>query len=281
MGSGWRVIVASYGPIQFQALHEILSNAGHLPVAYLVSRSLRPSANPEPDILAGVKSVLDHLPAGIDLLLPGSAQGVAHSLVGYAPDLLLVFGFNWALPRQVLDLPRFGALNVHPSALPRYRGPSPELWAIRNGDTGMGLSVHRMTERIDAWPVLAQVSDLPIPDEVTRQDIWELQKAALPSLLATAFDRVSSGDPGAPQNEKAVTHASFPPPEWFTITWKDGRHDTHNQVRVLRYIRGRGPTARLQGHEVRIARTSLTDDGGTRVDCCDGPLWVTLSPVGS
>jgi hypothetical protein len=53
------------------------------------------------------------------------------------------------LPREVLELPRLGALNVHPSALPKYRGPSPVLWAIRNGNPFMGVSVHRMTERID------------------------------------------------------------------------------------------------------------------------------------
>ena len=72
---------------------------------------------------------------------------------------------------------------MHPSALPKYRGPSPVLWAIRNGDPYLGMTVHRMTERIDAGPVLAQVDDLPIPDEVTREDVWELTKAALPGLL--------------------------------------------------------------------------------------------------
>lgn len=277
MGSGLRIVVASYGPAQFRALHEILTKAGHSPVAYLVSRSLRPSAAPESDILKSVKSVLDDLPVGMDLLLPGSKRGIAASLAGYAPDLLLVFGFNWVLPREVLELPRLGGLNVHPSALPRYRGPSPELWAIRNGDSTMGLSAHRMTERIDAGPVFAQVSDLPVPDDVTREDVWKLQKAALPGLLSTALDRVISGDPGTPQDESAATYASFPPPEWFTVNWRDGRNDIHHQIRALRYIRGRGPVTQFHAREVRVERTSLTDDGSTRVECGDGPLWVTFS----
>lgn len=279
-GSGLRVAVASSGAREFAVLREALTADGHVPVAYLVSRSLRASQPPEPDILAGVKSVLDGIPAGMDLLLPGSAAAVADMLAGYRPDVLLVFGFNWRLPDAVLKLPRLGVLNVHPSALPRYRGPSPVLWAIRNGDPRMGLSVHRMTGRIDAGPVLAQVTDLPVPDHVSRQDVWDAQRAVLPGLLRDALGRAACGDPGTPQDEEAATYAGFPPPGWFQVTWQDGRLDVHNQVRVLRYIRGHGPDAVLRGHQVRVARTSLADDGGTRVECADGPLWVTCDPAG-
>lgn len=281
MSSELRIVIASYGTTQFQLLHTIVTAAGHIPVAYLVSRSLRQSAAPEPDILAGVKSVIDGLPVGMDLLVPGNARGVAAMLTGYQPDLLLVLGFNWRLPREVLDLPRLGVLNVHPSALPKYRGPSPELWAIRNGDRAMGLTVHRMTERIDAGPVLAQVVDIPIPDQVTREDVWRLQQAALPDLLTTALDRAAGGEIGTPQDERAASYAGFPPPEWYSITWENGRQDIHHQIRVLRYISRQGPLARLHGREVRVERTSLADDGSSRVECADGPLWATFAPVTS
>jgi methionyl-tRNA formyltransferase len=277
MSAGLRIAVASYGTVQFRLLHEVLTSAGHIPVAYIMSRSLRPDSVPEPDILDSIKGVITGLPAGMDLLLPGNQDAVATMLSGYAPDVFLVFGFNWRLPREVLDMPRLGTLNMHPSALPKYRGPSPVLWAIRNGDQFLGLTVHRMTARIDAGPVLAQVTDIPLPDRVTREDAWDLQAAAIPGVLTAALDRAAAGDAGLAQDESAATYASFPPAEWFTLTWDKGRADVHNQIRLLRFLRRRGPDVVLGGQELRIEDSSLTDNGGQRVECADGPLWVTVS----
>src|ERR1700735_2183549 len=146
MGVGLRVVVATYGVAQFQFLHETLADAGHVPIAYLMSRSLRSSGPAEPDILDAARAIVSDLPDGMDLLLPGKTRSIAKMLSGYQPDLLLVLGFNWRLPPEVLELPRLGVLNIHPSALPMYRGPSPVQWAVRNGDPSMGITVHRMSE---------------------------------------------------------------------------------------------------------------------------------------
>jgi methionyl-tRNA formyltransferase len=279
MSSGLRVVIASYGSAQFRFLSETVTEAGHVPLAYLISRSLRPSAVSEPDILAAVEALVADLPPGMDLLLPGGTRTLINMLSGYQPDILLVSGFNWRIPRSVLGLPRFGVLNVHPSALPKYRGPSPVPWAIRNGDQFLGITVHRMTERIDAGPVLSQVDDIPLPDEVTSQDVWDLTKAALPDLLVHALDRAARGEPGIPQDEAAATYAGFPPPAWNTITWTGERRNLHNQIRVFRYLHGgQGPVIEFRGQRMQVQRTSLTPDGGTRVECADGPLWVTWTP---
>ena len=242
---------------------------------------MRPSAAMEPDVLEATTGIVADVPAGMDLLLPASPRTLPALLAAYRPDVLLVFGFNWRLPPDVLLVPKLGVLNVHPSALPRYRGPSPVLWAIRNGDPYLGVTVHRMTDRIDAGPVLAHVDDLPLPDRVTSQDVWELIKAALPGLINQALDRAVRGDPGTRQDEDQATYAGFPPPDWYTVTWQGSRHSLHNQIRVLRYMR-REQTAvlQLEGDTLRVHATSLTNDGGLRVECEDGSLWVTCAPSG-
>jgi methionyl-tRNA formyltransferase len=279
MSTGLRIVITSYGLPQFRFLHETLAEARHVPVAYLMSRSLRPATVSEPDILEAVEALVAGLPPGADLLLPGGTSTLVSMLTGYQPDVLLVFGFNWRVPREVLELPRFGVLNIHPAALPKYRGPSPVPWAIRNGDLYLGITVHRMTERIDAGPILSQVDDIPIPDEVTSQDVWDLTGAVLPDLLAQALDRAAHGDPGTPQDETRATYAAFPPPEWYAVTWTGGRRHLHNQIRVLRYLnRGQGPVTEFQGRNVQVHRTSLTPDDGIRIECADGPLWVTCTP---
>ena len=282
MRDGLRVVIASYGAAQFRFLRETLTVAGHVPAAYLVSRSMRPSVSAEPDLLAVTNEIVANVPAGIDLLLPGSASTLSAVLAAYRPDVLLVFGFNWRLPPDVLAVPRLGAVNIHPSALPKYRGPSPVLWAIRNGDAYMGLSVHRMTDRIDAGPILAQVDDLPLPDRVTSQDVWRLEQLALPRLLDVAFDRPVHADPGTPQDEGHSTYAGFPPGDWYTVTWQGSRQHIHNQIRALRYLkRGEEPVVELQGRAVRVDGTSLTENDGLRIECADGPLWVTCTPIAS
>lgn len=280
MSDGLRTVIASYGSSQFRYLNETVAELGHTPVAYLMSRSMRSSGPSDPDILDSARAIVTDLPAGMDLLLPGKTSSIAEMLSGYRPDLLLVFGFNWRLPSEVLGLPRFGVLNIHPSALPKYRGPSPVLWAVRNGDPSIGITVHRMSETIDAGPVLAQTEGILLPEEITHQDVWELIKRAVSGLLADALDRLAHGDPGTPQDERKATYAGFPPADWREVTWRDTRFRTHNQVRVLRLLNGgQGPVVDLEGRRVQVHRTSLTGGEGARVECADGPLWMTYSAV--
>jgi methionyl-tRNA formyltransferase len=241
----------------------------------MMSRSLRPRQRPEPGDIDAVSRVLASLPPGMDLLLPGSARDLGDTLVGYRPDLMVVFGLNWRLPREVLDLPRFGVLNVHQSALPRYRGPAPVLWAIRNGDPTIGVTVHRMDEGFDTGPVMEQVGDVPLPEDATPASVWERTGPVMAELLQSAVRKVLAGDPGTPQDEGEASYAALAPAEWREIDWTDQRERIHHQLRVLRYMAsGAGPTVRLGGREVRVAASSLTPAEGQRVECGDGPLWI-------
>jgi methionyl-tRNA formyltransferase len=276
MSAALRIAIASYGSAQFHYLHKILNNLGHDPVAYLVSRSMRQSNAPDADILNAISAITEDLPLGIDLLLPGNAKALCSMLIGYDLDLMLVFGFNWRLPREVLRLPKLGVLNIHPSALPKYRGPSPVLWAIRNGDASIGVTVHRMNEEIDSGPILAQAKAIALPDQVTSENVWELTKTVLPDLLEIALSRAVRGDHGTPQDEKEATYAGFPPAEWHNITWQARKREVHDQIRVLRYLSsGRGPVVEVDGRHLRVNDTSLSAALGIRVECADGPLWIT------
>jgi methionyl-tRNA formyltransferase len=271
-----RVALASYGPEQFQLLHSVCVDSGHSPIGYLLSRSLRPRGRPEGGDIGVIVRVLRSLPPGTDLLLPATGAGVARALAGYRPDLLVVFGFNWRLPPEVLALPRLGVLNVHPSALPRYRGPAPMLWAIRNGDPVIGVTIHRMDEGLDTGPVLALRDNIPMPDDATPETVWEQTRPVIAELLVTALDRAAAGDPGTPQDETLATYAGFAPEDWQIIDWTGERYRIHHQIRVLRYMsNGTGPVVEIEDARLLVRRTSLEPAPGIRVDCGDGPLWIT------
>jgi methionyl-tRNA formyltransferase len=276
MSEPLRVALATYGPEQFRLLHTACEDAGHIPVGYLVSRALRSGGRSESGDVEAVSRILESLPPGMDLLLPGTGRGVARALAGYRPDLVVAFGFNWRLPPEVLALPRFGVLNVHPSALPRYRGPAPLLWAIRNGDPTIGVTVHRMDDGLDTGPILAQRDDVPLPEHATPGTVWEQTGPVVAELVQVALDRVVAGDPGVPQDEARASYAGFAPQDWQTIDWTDERHRIHHQIRVLRYMSGgTGPVVELKNARVRVRSTSLDGADGVRVECGDGPLWVT------
>jgi methionyl-tRNA formyltransferase len=74
------------------------------------------------------------------------------------PDLILVATFDQILPEHILRLPRYGTVNIHPSLLPKYRGPTPSNWAVVHGDKISGITYHRMTDKIDMGDILWQES---------------------------------------------------------------------------------------------------------------------------
>ncbi|WP_039832049.1 methionyl-tRNA formyltransferase [Nocardiopsis valliformis] len=279
MSTPLRICVISSGPDEFSTIHAACSDSGHRPVAYFHGRSLRSGGPNLGDAGEATAEILKVVPRGMDLLLPGNIEGLALSLESYRPDLLIVFGFAWKLPRSVLDIPRHGAINIHVSMLPKYRGPAPLLWAIRNGDPTGGITVHRMDEGFDTGNVLAQKDGIPLADDINWSNYCTDAMPVVYELLRTALTRVANEDPGEPQDHSEATYAGFMEEEFARIRWSDAAHTIHNQVRTHRFMRSpESPIAEVNGTRLIVKRTSLEPTEGQRVVCGDGtPLWITES----
>jgi methionyl-tRNA formyltransferase len=273
-----RVALATFGAEEFAALHATCVSAGHEPVAYVYCRSMRPKGRVEAHSAAVAGRVLEALPAGMDLLLPGTTEGLADALAGYRLDLLVVYGFNWKLPAAVLRTPRSGVINIHSSLLPRYRGPAPVLWAIRNGDAEIGMTVHRMDEQFDTGPILAKRGGIPLEDEVTPQRLWPRIRPVLSEVLAVALDQVAGGVPGVPQDDAGTSYAGFIEPEFSVVDWSRTSTQVNNQVRMFRFMGpDHAPVAKVGERWLKVARTRLEPADGIRVECADGPIWIVDS----
>ncbi|MEU7525161.1 formyltransferase family protein [Saccharothrix sp. NPDC042600] len=273
-----RVVLASMGVEEFSYLHETVEAAGHTPVAYVMSRSMRPRRRADPETAESVQEVLTHLPGSVDMTLPADATGVGRALVAAEADLLVVYGFNWILPPEVFGAPHLGAINIHTSALPDYRGPAPVLWAIRNGDPTIGVTIHRIDEGVDTGPVLAQQTGIPLDDDITPERLRERLMPVIGSLLRTALDKVVRGEAGTPQAGAATRYAGLLEPEFSHVDWTRPARQIHDQVRVFRFMGSRSaPLAMVEGTWVRLIRTSLTPAAGPRVECGDGALWIVES----
>ncbi|MFE2847169.1 methionyl-tRNA formyltransferase [Streptomyces scopuliridis] len=278
MASGMRIGLISFGAAEFAALHETCAAAGHDPVVYAFSRSMRPRKPADEGAARVAGEITAALPAGVDLLLPGSSEGLGASLRGYGLDLLVCYGFSWRLPRSVLQTPRYGVLNIHSSLLPKYRGPAPVLWAIRNGDADLGVTVHRMDEDFDTGPVLAQQGGVPLPDDVTPRSLWTGLSPVLREQLSIALGRVRDPSAGEPQSVDGISYAGLLEPEFFAVDTTMTARQVHNQVRTFHFMGpSLGPTATVNGHRLKVLRTSLTPADGIRLDCADAPVWITAS----
>lgn len=262
-----------------ERLVPVLRDLGHVPVGVVTARIDRTS-----------ELVLSHetVPPGVDLLFATDKWRMEPLLRSLEPDLVVCWGFAWKLPQAALDVPRLGAINLHPALLPRHRGPVPLAWALREGDGRFGLTWHRMDAELDTGGILAQ-SSIPIEDddcEIT--EIGPKLGAEAFRLLPRVLERVAAGDPGDEQDHAAATWAGhFEDDDYARVDWSWPARRIHDQVRAWHVTLGLSPVvapvAELDGEPVRLVRTSLVErDGARRVECGDGPLWIVASePVPS
>lgn len=274
-----RIILISYSAQGFALLHGVCERAGHVPVAYLHARSLRPCGPTRSGAGEVVGEIVAALPDGIDLLIPGRKNMLSHIVQGYQADLIVCYGFSWKLPSSVLRSTKLGAINVHTSMLPKYRGPIPVNWAIRNGDKEIGVSIHWMESEFDSGGILVQEPGIALDDDVVPGPLWDEVDRYIERLLPLALSRAVSGSPGTPQKAELATYAGWMEPEFSRVDWSESKEDIHNQVRAIRFgSSGRsGPIAVVADRQLRILRTSLRPADGIKVMCGDGPVWITES----
>lgn len=135
--------------------------------------------------------VLDHtLP--IPVFTPENLDNkTLEQLTKLSPDLFVVAAYGKIIPQSFLDIPQYGSLNVHPSLLPKYRGPSPIQTTILNGDEKIGVTIIKMDEQVDHGPILAQW-EMPVNAEDTfaslHSVLFEKAGSELPSLIPSFVD---------------------------------------------------------------------------------------------
>jgi methionyl-tRNA formyltransferase len=191
------------------------------------------------------------------------------------PDLIVSVAFPLRIPAEVIALPRFGAINGHDALLPKYRGPNPQGWVFRNGDSETGYTVHRLVPEFDAGPILAQVR-VPVLEDDDFGSLFERMMPYYPKVFATALDRVERGEVGEEQDEALATAAPYFEEAWRTIDWTRPAREIHNQVRSLFEISGQaaGAKAESEGRLVRVLRTRRVS-GSPGADAQRAPAGLT------
>jgi methionyl-tRNA formyltransferase len=183
---------------------------------------------------------------------------VSEALVRERPDLLLSWFWTRKLPRNWLDLPGGGGIGVHPSLLPRHRGPNPYFWSIDAGDEQTGVTAHRLSGEYDTGRILAS-RHIPVGE----RDSWQLARAldrpSLALLRETAL-RLARGDAISETEQDEALATWAPEPSGAELKVDFG----WTTERVLRRIRALSPTPgvalEVEGVPLFVTRAERADD---------------------
>jgi methionyl-tRNA formyltransferase len=160
------------------------------------------------------------LSQGLEVVQPDSLKvaGTVEKLASFAPDLMVVAAFGQILPPEILALPKFGCLNVHPSLLPRYRGASPIATAILQGDEITGVTIMLLDVGLDSGPILSQREVSISADDTTGSLAVKLAQAGAQLLMETLPLWIDVRIQAQPQEESRASYSKV-------ITKGDGETD--------------------------------------------------------
>ncbi|MGB3259378.1 methionyl-tRNA formyltransferase [Paenisporosarcina sp.] len=196
----------------------------------------------QPDRPVGRKKVMTPTPVkkealrlGLPVIQPEKLKGSPEldEILSLRPDIVVTAAFGQLLPKEILDAPQYGCLNVHASLLPAYRGGAPIHQAVIDGQTETGVTIMYMAQKLDAGDIISQQA-IPIEQTDTTGILFEklsvvgrdLLKDTLPTILNGSNERIV-------QDESLVTFARNISREQERIDWSQSAQNIYNLVRGL------------------------------------------------
>jgi methionyl-tRNA formyltransferase len=159
--------------------------------------------------------------------------GVLEQLRLWQPDLIVVVAYGKMLPQAILTLPPLGCLNVHASLLPKYRGAAPIQWAIACGERETGVTIMRISERMDAGDIFLQKA-IPIATTDTGGSLHDKLAALGADALCETLRLLKAGQVKAhPQNEAEATYAPLITKEDGHIDWSQEADTIERRIRAF------------------------------------------------
>jgi methionyl-tRNA formyltransferase len=207
-----------------------------------------------------------------------SAPEAFEQLAALKPDLVVVAAYGHILRKNVLDLPRLGCINVHPSLLPKHRGASPVAGAILAGDEETGVTIMLMDEGMDTGPVLAQVPSPVLPQDTTGSLTERLARVGADLLAQTVPLWVEGKLKPRPQDHARATYTRVITPQDGLLDWKLPARELWLRVRA--FSPWPGSFTFWKGHRLKVIEAVplgvVTDQPGSVLSLAAG----SPAPVG-
>jgi methionyl-tRNA formyltransferase len=229
---------------------------------------------------------------GIPVVMPEDVNSpeLERTVAEMRPDFVFSFYFRSMIGERLLGAARLGALNIHGSMLPRYRGRAPVNWAILHGERETGATLHYMNARADAGDIVDQLA-VPILENDEARDIFGKVTVAAEIILARSLPGLIAGTaPRLPQKLEAGQYFGRRRPEDGRIDWGSSAREIHNLVRAVAPpfpgAFGQIDGERWMIHKTRVEPRTIEpserarlfgSDGRCYVACCDGGVLHVLA----
>lgn len=197
----------------------------------------------QPDRPVGRKRVLTPPPVkveaerlGIPVIQPEKIRAAQEmeEILALAPDLIITAAYGQILPKEILDYPELGCINVHASLLPELRGGAPIHYAILQGKKKTGVTIMHMVEKLDAGDMISQV-EVPIEEDDDVGTLHDKLSEAGAKLLSDTLPKLVSGKADRiPQNDELATFAANITRQQERVDWAKTGEEIYNQIRGLR-----------------------------------------------
>lgn len=228
------------------------------------------------------------LELGLEVYQPNcvNSQETIDKLKEISPDCIVVAAYGQILKKEILNLPKYGCINIHASLLPRHRGAAPINWAIIEGDKETGITVMKMDEGLDTGDMLSW-EKLSIEDEDDSKSLHDKLTRLGGQLIVKTLDEIKLGNINkTPQDDSLSTYASMLSKDMGEIDWNDFGDNIVNLVRGLKpwpsaYIIYEDQNVKIQKVE-KIEKFSKEDNGmvvkvsddGIYVNCMDSCISI-------
>jgi methionyl-tRNA formyltransferase len=274
-----RAVVFAYSEVGVRCLRELLAQGVQIPL--LFTHADDPHEN---QWFGSVRRLAAQ--HGIEAVTPDTPNSEQWLEAGRAaqPDFIFSFYYRYMLGKEWLTLARGGALNMHGSLLPKYRGRAPVHWAIINGETVTGASLHYMVEKPDAGALVDQEA-VPILQNDNALEVSMKVAAAAAQVLERSLPQLLAGTaPALPLDLKQGSYFGRRVPEDGRIDWRKGAAAVHDLVRAVAPPFP-GAFTDVNGERIAILETRLDSrepkypgsqpclycqDGDWYADCADG-----------
>ena len=241
-------------------------------IILVVTQPDRPKGRGLKVIPSAVKEL--SLKHGLPLEQPESVKDITFIkiLESLKPDLIVVAAYGKILPKAILNIPKYGCINIHASLLPRYRGAAPIQWALLNGERETGITIFKLEELLDTGPILLQ-EKIEIEDE---DDAGTLSKKLFKlgsELLLKAITLIEKGQ--ATYTSQPATQISYAPTitkESGSLDFKKSAVEVHNRIRAMNpwpgaYTFYKGKRLKILLSDIKISNLATgTHSPGTIID---------------
>lgn len=248
---------------------EALVKAGYEIVA-VVTQPDRPKGRSKELVPSPVKEcALSH---GLKVFQPEKikAPEAVETLRSFGADLFVVAAFGQIMSKEILDMPKFGCINIHASLLPKYRGAAPIQWSIIDGEKETGVTIMQMDVGIDTGDILTQ-SVVPITDEDTGESLFDKLCVAGASLLVETIPMLEAGTiVPKKQDEAKSSHAKMLTKEMGCIDFGKSAHEIWCLIRGL----NSWPSAytKLHGKTLKIWKATVAKEMVNETNAVPGTI---------